>query len=206
MFNSDQPIQKANQDLLRRGPFASSLGESLMNYRGTESVVIGLFGAWGSGKTSILNMAMEHIQAMSEKLSASEKPILIRFNPWNFSDQNQLISQFFKQISSALKRRDYAGTVKEIGERLESYATLFEPVALVTPIGPPALFLSKWVKGWGSAAKKIASLKSANLDSVKTELNNLLGKQSRKIIVVIDDIDRLNNTEIRQVFQLVKSL
>lgn len=34
----------------------------------------------------------------------------------------------------------------------------------------------------------------------------MLDKQSHKIIVVIDDIDRLSNTEIRQIFQLIKSL
>jgi predicted KAP-like P-loop ATPase len=37
-------------------------------------------------------------------------------------------------------------------------------------------------------------------------LNGLLEKQPHKIIVVIDDIDRLNDTEIRQIFQLIKSL
>jgi len=50
------------------------------------------------------------------------------------------------------------------------------------------------------------NLKSNDLSAIRAELNDLLAKQPHKIIVVIDDIDRLNNTEIRQIFQLIKSL
>ncbi|MDN3515971.1 MAG: KAP family NTPase [Candidatus Brocadia sp.] len=44
------------------------------------------------------------------------------------------------------------------------------------------------------------------MDGIRKELNDLLAKQPNKIIVVIDDIDRLSNAEIRQIFQLIKSL
>lgn len=203
MFNPDQPIQSASQDLLGRDKFAIALADSLVSYKGIESVVVALFGAWGSGKTSILNMALDHLSRFPTKLPEREKPVIIRFNPWNFSDQNQLISQFFRHISTALKRKDYSGTAKAIGDHLKTYANLFEPVAFVVP---PVLFVSKMFRGLGSAAKKVAALNSTDLIAIKSELNKLLENQARKIIVVIDDIDRLNNTEIRQVFQLVKSL
>ena len=37
-------------------------------------------------------------------------------------------------------------------------------------------------------------------------LIQILTELPYKIIIVVDDIDRLNNTEIRQIFQLVKAL
>ena len=206
MFKPDQPIKSYEEDILSRHPFAQSLGNAILSYKEKDSIVIGLFGAWGSGKTSIINMALEHIYFISKNKTYDEKPIVIRFNPWNYSDQNQLVTQFFKQLSVVLRRPDYASDAKKAGERLETYAKFFEPFTLVPAIGPAAVVLSKVFKNIGSATRSWGDLKSNDLNAIRTELNKLLAKQPHKIIVVIDDIDRLNNTEIRQIFQLIKSL
>ncbi len=206
MFSPDQPIQNSDQDLLYRQPFASSLGDAILNYIETDSLVIGLFGAWGSGKTSILNMALEKIQTISDGLKKSRRPIIIRFNPWNFSDQNQLISQFFKQLSSALKRKDHTSSLQHLGEKVQAYGNLFEPLGFIPIVGNTVSSVAKIVKELGGATKNAAISIASDLESKKSELNELLSKQKRKIIVIVDDIDRLNSIEIRQMFQLVKSL
>lgn len=206
MFKPDQPIKSYKEDILGRRPFAQSLGNAILSYKEKDSIVIGLFGAWGSGKTSIINMALEHIDLVSKNKIGDEKSIIIRFNPWNYSDQNQLITQFFRQLSVVLRRPDYASDAKKAGERLETYAKFFEPFALIPTVGPIASILSKVFKNIGSATKSWGDLKANDLNAIRAELNELLRKQPHKIIVVIDDIDRLNNTEIRQIFQLIKSL
>ena len=96
MFKPDQPIQSYKEDILGRTSFARSFGDAILNYKGTDSIVLGLFGAWGSGKTSIINMALEHIGSFYQDKTDDDKPIIIKFNPWNCSDQNQLVSQFFR--------------------------------------------------------------------------------------------------------------
>ena len=206
MFKPDQPIKSRKEDKLGRFSFAQSLGNAIFSYKEKDSIVIGLFGAWGSGKTSIINMALEHIDFVLKNKTDDEKPIIVRFNPWNYSDQNQLVTQFFKQLSVVLRRPDYASDAKKAGERLETYAKFFEPLTLVPTVGPIASILSKVFKNIGSATKNWGNLKSNDLSAIRAELNDLLAKQPHKIIVVIDDIDRLNNTEIRQIFQLIKSL
>jgi len=206
MFKPDQPIKSYKEDILGRHPFAQSLGNAILSYKEKDSIVIGLFGAWGSGKTSIINMALEHIDLVSKNKIDDEKPIIVRFNPWNYSDQNQLVTQFFKQLSVVLRRPDYESDAKKAGERLETYAKFFEPLTLVPTVGPIASILSKVFKNIGSATKNWGNLKSNDLSAIRAELNDLLAKQPHKIILVIDDIDRLNNTEIRQIFQLIKSL
>jgi predicted KAP-like P-loop ATPase len=74
----------------------------------------------------------------------------------------------------------------------------------------PALSLigttAKAVTGVGIAAEKAGEEELRNISAVKNELSNLLKDIDTKMIIVIDDIDRLTNTEIRQIFQLVKSL
>ena len=207
MFKPDQPIKSYKEDILGRRPFAQSLGNAILSYKTKDSIVIGLFGAWGSGKTSIINMALEHINDVVSKNKADdEKPIVIRFNPWNFSDQNQLITQFFRQLSVVLRRPDYAGDAKKAGEKLESYAKFFEPLKLIPGLGQYAEIAKDVLQTTGAATKSWGDQKSNDLNAIRAELNELLGKQPHKIIVVIDDIDRLNNTEIRQIFQLIKSL
>jgi len=100
MFKSDKPITSHKEDILNRYLFAQSLGNAILSYKNIEknSIVIGLFGAWGSGKTSIINMTLEHIDLVSKNKTEYEKPIIVKFNPWNYSDQNQLVTQFFKYL------------------------------------------------------------------------------------------------------------
>src|SRR6185312_13136209 len=45
-----------------------------------------------------------------------------------------------------------------------------------------------------------------DLTLVKAELNELLRKQKHKIIIIIDNISRLYDYEIKQIFQIVKSM
>src|SRR3990172_6176767 len=206
MFKPDQPIQSHKEDILGRKSFAQSLGNAILKYKEKDSIVIGLFGAWGSGKTSIINMALEHIDSVYKQKTNESKPIIVKFNPWNFSDQNQLITQFFKQLSITLKRTDYASDVKNIGEKIETYARFFEPLKLIPVVGQYIGILKDVTENTGVALKSWGDLKENDLDGIRGELNDSLVKQSHKIIVIIDDIDRLNNTEIRQIFQLIKSL
>jgi predicted KAP-like P-loop ATPase len=206
MFKSDVPIKSCKEDILGRHSFAKSLGNAILNYKEKDSIVIGLFGSWGSGKTSIINMALQHVEFATKDKAVHEKPIILKFNPWNYSDQNQLISQFFEQLSVVLKHVDHAENAKKAGKKLETYASFFKPLSLIPTIGPIASLISELLKNAGDTSKRWGEFKSNDLNSLRSELNHLLGNQPQKIIVVIDDIDRLNNTEIRQIFQLIKSL
>lgn len=206
MFKPDQPITSHKEDILNRHLFSQSLGKAILSYKDKNSVVIGLFGAWGSGKTSIVNMSLEYVDNVSNNLPATERPVVLRFNPWNFSDQNQLISQFFKQLSSILKHRDLGKEVENIGKQIENYAEFFEPLALIPVFGITTAVVGKVIGRVGARLGQWGKNQQSDLNVAKEKLNTQVEKLSRKIIIVIDDIDRLNTIEIRQVFQLVKSL
>ena len=53
-YVADKPIEKADEDLLGRSDFAKQFGKSICEYDSKDGLVIGLYGKWGSGKTSIL--------------------------------------------------------------------------------------------------------------------------------------------------------
>lgn len=210
MFRPDLPIKTSKDDLLARASFSQALAEAILSYENKDSVVTALYGAWGSGKSSVVNMVLERIDEASSEMAVDVRPIIIRFNPWNYSDQNQLVSQFFRSLSVALKRGDAGEDAKKAGEQLEVYSEFFRPLALIPePTGLLAILATAiaWVlKKVGIAASSWGRLKSKDLDQIRNDLDALLAKQRRKIVIVIDDIDRLNNAEIRQIFQLVKAL
>ena len=210
MFKPDIPITKRTDDLLGRASFSRAFGKALLEYTHQDSIVTALYGGWGSGKSSIINMAREYIQEESALLDKGQRPVLIEFNPWNHADQNQLISQFFKVLSGTLDRQDYGGQASEIGKKLEAYSHFFTPLAMIPdPSGVSnalAVAARQGFKAVGKAANAWGAAYSKDLQQVREELNALLAVESRKIIIVVDDIDRLPDIEVRQIFQLVKML
>ncbi|MBF1104872.1 MAG: NTPase, partial [Solobacterium sp.] len=56
-YSTDRPIEKEEQDLLGRATFSKQLGKTIYEYDFQSGLVIGVFGKWGSGKTSVINMA-----------------------------------------------------------------------------------------------------------------------------------------------------
>lgn len=203
MLNVDKPIDSRKEDFLERKYFSDNVSNAILNYNdeNNESLTIGLYGKWGSGKTSIVNM-------ITEKLEVKDDIIIFKFEPWIFSDTQQLISNFFKEFAKSIKYKDYAKEALQIGEELETYATFFEPMSLIPEptISLLSAMSSKVFSGVGKASKKWGQLKSKNLSSTKNSIEKHLQKLNKKILIIVDDIDRLNNTEIRQVFQMIKVL
>ena len=191
MFNPDQPIISADQDILGRSAFAKSLGDAVLSYQEKESISMGVLGAWGIGKTSIINMMVEHIENteadkdlpsypykrlpfFSKNKTKKTVPIVVKFSPWNYSDQNQLISQFFIQLSGVLKLADHGKAAKEIGKKLETYSLFFIPLTLIPPVSPFALMFASIFKSVGNATRKWGEHRKTDLHTVRKELNNLL--------------------------------
>ncbi len=197
MFDPDQAIKSSKYDELDRFEFAKSLGEAIINYESQESLVIGLLGRWGYGKTSIINMAIEHITEITKEYN--NPPIIIKFNPWNFSQQNQLIFQFFNELIITLEKHHLN---KVIIKKLKSYAsklTISSAVVIGGLIRPSTtkIYLDYF---------KSDKTEDKTLDDLKNDLNDLITSSNHEIIIIIDDIDRLSDIEVQQIFQLVKLL
>lgn len=201
MLNVEKPIETCNEDFLHRNDFVETLHNAIVKYDDFSSLTLGLFGKWGSGKTSIINM-------LCEKFKDDKNIIIFKFEPWLFSDTQQLISNFFKEFAKVIKHTNHGATAIKIGEELETYATFFKPISLIPEptISVLSVASEKVFGEVGKAIKKWGQLKTKNLSDTKESLENHLKKFDKKILVVVDDIDRLNNTEIRQIFQMIKVL
>lgn len=203
MIDADRPITSVQQDRLNRSVFAKYLARCLLDYKSTDSWVVGLEGGWGTGKTSIMNMVLEELNFASSNLLDEEKPVILNFNPWSYSGQNQLIYSFFRRLSSTLRHMPPLQHTDRIIYLLELYISFFTRQA-----APKALQekLPWWQRILGSQKEVFGWESGRDLTEVKRELNELLKQQEYKIIILIDNISRLENEEVRQMVQIIKSM
>ena len=71
-------------------------------------------------------MVQKKINILSEGMAENEKPLIMRFEPWNYSDCNQLLQQFFSQLSSTISIKNNDKSLKVVGEKLEQYTSSFD--------------------------------------------------------------------------------
>lgn len=201
MFSTDKPITDASEDKLGRSGFAERLAKAIINFDTADSYAIALQGAWGCGKTSVLNMAIQKIEEATDK-----KAVIIRFNPWNFTTTGQLIDQFFATMSSKLKLSKSNERLQKVGELVEKYSSILEYTQYIPGVGSYMNALPKVAKAFGGRMRKNASEKLKDAVYQKEEIEKELLLIDSHILVVIDDIDRLPNDQIRLIFQLVNSV
>lgn len=201
MYNADLPISTSSNDVLGRAAYACNLAKTIMKYGIVDSLCIGLLGPWGCGKTSILNMMLEEIEKMSKDV---ERLLVVRFEPWNFTSTDQLFEQFFMMLTNRLIS-DKDQKKKAIGKAIAEYGEAFDVFKSVPVFGGAIATLAK--TGAKLTAKKLSNgFTRKEIQEQKKTVEKLLREFDKKLLIVIDDIDRLSNDQIRQVFQLVTSV
>ena len=199
MFYPEKPIISKNEDLLGRKKVASDLAKEIEHYKNKDSLTIGIVGKWGSGKTSFINMVLESFKG-------NNNYIVIKFNPWNISSRKQLISDFFLQLSNNIKKENESNEIiGTIGKSLGTLSKFFKPLGLIPPLSLLGTIGDITEKASGFMNEYLEAEKE-DLETLKSNINQELEDLNKKILIVIDDIDRLCDEEIREMFQLVKSI
>jgi len=188
-YSSDQPIRSKDEDRFNRWPFAERIAETLAARRDPSSLVIAIYGPWGDGKTSTLLM-------MEEVLAACPNVAAVRFNPWHFDSEEQLLRGFFATLAEALGK-SLPTKKEELGRLLDRYGGLLS-LASVSLAGVVQLSAGAAAKGLGEA------LSTVKLEELRKRLETILEEGGRRVVVLIDDIDRLDRREIQAIFRLVK--
>lgn len=188
-YSSDQPISLRRDDRFNRWPFAKRIADTLAGRRDPSSIVIGLYGPWGDGKTSTLHL-------MEEALADHPHVVVVRFNPWYYQSEEKLLRGFFSTLAATLGKS--LPTKKEhIGDALKKYGSILSLASVavggVITIKP------------GDAAKSVGeALSTVELDELKERIEQILADTGTYVVVLIDDIDRLDRIETHAIFKLVK--
>ncbi len=171
----DEPITSSEDDLLDYHRDALNLYKTIENLsaNANSSYSIGIVSPWGSGKTSYMNMVKE--------LMKNDRFIIVDFNPRHSKETGLIQEDFFKELCSQLKV--YNG----------EFSMLFEDYLEALNIIDKKGFVS-WLKFYN---------KLTNRADRKVQLQAAISRLNRRIVVFIEDFDRLLDAEIVEVFKLI---
>ncbi len=203
-ISADRPLEKLEDDELGYRPFAEAVAQGLDQGVGPEGLVVALHGSWGAGKTSAVNMAIDALGRLQAGRASADQTIIVRFNPWWFSEQKDLVRTFFNEVSAAIGEKlpsDIRDGFRKMAKRVSGATDLVAGVLSLTPVGIFAKPIADAIKATGEGIDEERSL-----DEIREELASALKREKHSLIVIIDDVDRLPSDEARQIFRLVKSV
>ena len=199
---SDAPLSNPEQDRLGRAPFAEALARAIVGLQAPEGFVFALYAPWGAGKSSTLNFVLYHV----ERMASPSEIVILRFDPWWYAGDEQLVLQFFRQLMLALGRPDVPERLRRLGGTLETFAKVVAPLSHVP-------FLKEWaepvrqaLRASGESVREAGEDLAKDAQRLRRDIDKVLRQQSARILIVIDDLDRLSRSEIQQMFRLMKAV
>lgn len=198
----DTPLNTAKSDRLGFGEMARHLASSFLQNDLSRGFVVGVEGAWGSGKSSLVNLALE------ELIKQREGPKVVRFAPWLVGNRNELLAQLFSDLEPVILESVPASEREETKAILVRYAQVSSGLAVLAELAeagglPWAGFAARFFRKSGGKAAKISE---NSLGDLNEDLRKKLKKLNHPIIVFVDDLDRLEPTEAVEVLRLVKAV
>ncbi|MCC6789675.1 MAG: hypothetical protein IT547_17720 [Hyphomonadaceae bacterium] len=226
-FGGDRPVENAKDDRLGFTASAEHVADAILRFASPEGFVLGLEGAWGAGKSSYVNLII------SALLKADAPPQTVKFSPWLISSRDGLLMELFREIGQAALKIDlvpdetempagfldslrgkaraldrsaqrkrlrrnlaaFAGSLSRVGKLAEMAEVLGVPYAGLAGRGMQAAGNASTAWGEGPSLE-------AEKETLKAELRKL----SRKIVVFVDDLDRLEPAEASEVVRLVRAV
>ena len=187
-FDADRPVECPEQDRLGRRSFAEAIARQLCNVPAEHGFTIAVMGEWGSGKTSVLNMVAKTLQDGSDTIA------VLRFNPWLFTGAEDLVTRFFHELSAQLGQ-DTNEKLKDVAKALSSLGQSLAPIIPVPGATVVADAIAALTDRWAEPQSLLGK---------RELLREALKKADSRVAVIVDDIDRLDYRETRELMRVVR--
>jgi hypothetical protein len=184
---TDRPLADPAHDNFQRAAFAQRIAETLVSRPNSDSIVVGLYGKWGEGKSTVLNFIRRALGQTPDKVA------VLNFNPWRFPDESQLLLSFFGELAQTIDQQLYSK-----GARATKILTSY-----VAPL-IPSVGLGAATADLGKSIGEVFGKLLPDVEQLRTRLEELLAQSGKRVVVIIDDIDRLEKAQVQAVFRLVK--
>lgn len=197
-MRADRPCTLPSQDRFGFVPTARAIARTLRQAPAPTGLVLHIDGLWGSGKSSMLGL-VEHV--LKSESETGDSPVLqVRFNPWWFADHEHLAHQFLEEFRKQLIHE--SKRLLDIGNLIASYA---DTLGGVMATGASALGAPVPAGIFAAFFRRLAR-KKRDVVALKEEISAKLRNADQRIVVFIDDVDRLTPPEINQLFRVVKAV
>jgi hypothetical protein len=175
LLNSDRPVRTDAEDELDRSRLAKALATRIAT---DEIPVIAVIGAYGDGKTSLLEM-------MAARLK-KQHVVLTRFKTSLPGDASTLVATLFKSIGKELHRRFF---MRRLHGLLSRYGRILTGIIPSAPSGIREIF------------------KEASQEDELAELTYRLERiPVSKVVVMLDDMDRMQRDELQTLLKIIRGI
>ncbi|WP_256354693.1 KAP family NTPase [Variovorax sp. dw_308] len=166
-FIADEELGDENDDLLASGTQAKSFAETVLASGAHPGLVFGVDGPWGVGKTSFINLAERYWKTSSDKV------IVCRFEPLRYASEPDLADRLIRDLSAAIQSKVFAPEFRPAASR---YSRLIKGKADVSFLG----------------FKISLEPSQETVDELLDDIDEVLRRIGRRVIIVVDDLDRLD--------------
>lgn len=190
------PLFEKDKDYFNRKQFSKKVFQIVTHENSIHCITVGLYGKWGEGKTSVLN-------DLETLCNDSSDIYCVRFNPWGYETNHDAQKALIMKLADRLRvqiipwySKIIAFLYSIIKAIKPSFKHAFEDKSDISAsIGLDDIkVLSNVAKGIFPATYQL-----------KERLNNVISKMSCQIVVLIDDIDRLESNEMQDLFRFIKT-
>lgn len=191
-------------DLFGFAPVAERVAFAVLDQVREQCFVLGLEGEWGSGKSSLLAM-------LQRRLEERGAPV-VRFEPWMVGPREALIPELLGGLDAAIEKLEGATTAAKADSVTKTLRNYADTVGALGRLAGVASALGVPLAGTAAAVLDKASetmskgVGNTSLTSLKNRSSEALESLSRRIVVLIDDLDRLEPKEAVEVLRLVQSV
>ena len=192
MLSHDAAICLWRQDLLGREPIVNAVVDAIFRANVCrEAEYIGVYGAWGSGKTSVMNLARREMTL--KEADGSFPAIFVDFQAWSFANSTDAIAGFLRRVIQTLQRY---GEVKTA----EAFKALAQMHSLrrINLRGGLAGDILETVRQWFFAT---IYNEKRTLQRVRIALRAM----KPRLVVVVDDLERISVHDVGTIIAFLKA-
>jgi hypothetical protein len=220
LFHGDRPIEVPTDDRLGFDLPAKHVADAIHRMASPDGFVIGIEGEWGSGKSSFINLVSDALRRVESA------PEVVRFLPWLIRAREGLLKELFTEINKAAARIEadepqhglWAGLLAKVRPEHYSARSIRRRRLrdLFSKFSSRLVQAGKFAELFGLPGAGIATeagkrsidewLANASLDKEKDAIQKELRKLKRKIVIFIEDLDRLEPEEVVAVLRLVRAV
>lgn len=179
-FLPDKELEKRGSDLLNLAEKANRFAGRVYNNGSSESFVFGVDAPWGIGKSSFINFCKEYWDEHYK-----DETLVYKFNPLRYIGSKSLLDVFVDGLIHTIQKDAF---IPEIRPLISRYSRLLREVSRFSIFGLTLPTLTV----------------NYTADEAFEDLSAILKRFDKKVIIIVDDLDRMNFSEIKDILFVIR--